>query len=86
MCNACTPKNDPIKSDLVDQNPDLPNGRVLDYRIILPDSTFKLPLDEYMGWVQRTLDRQWSALYDAAKEEYVKYNKGLLDPTEYTKP
>lgn len=86
MCNRCTPKDDPAKSSVINDNPDLPNGRKLDYQIILPDSVFTLPLDEYMGWVSRTLDRQWSALYDGAKEEYIKHNQGLLDPTEFTKP
>lgn len=86
MCNRCTPKNEAIPSEITDRNPDLPSAREISYKIRIPDETFSLPLDEFMGWISRTLDRQWSALYDGAKEEYIKHNQGLLDPTEFTKP
>lgn len=85
MCNRCTPKDAVTPSKVIDNNPDLPQGRVISYQIIIPDEIFKLPREEYMGWVSRYLDRQWSALYDGAKEEYVKHNQGLLDPREYTR-
>jgi hypothetical protein len=86
MCDACTPKNVANLSKVSDKNPDLPSGRALEYKMRIPDEVFDLPLEEYMGFITRSLDRQWSALYDLAKEAYIKHNEGLLDPREFTKP
>lgn len=85
MCNSCVPR-EPIKSKVVDSNPDIPAGRILDYKIRISNEVLELPLDEYMGYISRTLDRQWSALYDAAKEEHIKHNNGVDDPIEFTRP